>query len=45
MNTFSGKRPRDRDMPYLSTPAYLRQLAGTEKPGKNSDPTSKITFN
>ncbi|KAL4240651.1 hypothetical protein ACF0H5_001442 [Mactra antiquata] len=41
MNSFSGKRPRDKDMPYLSTSSYLRQLAGTEKPGKNSDPTAR----
>ena len=50
MNTFSGKRPRDKDMPYLSTSSYLRQMAGTEKPGKNMDPTGEAfllthTFN
>ena len=41
MNTFSGKRPRDRDMPYLSTSSYLRQMVGTEKQGKGYDPTSE----
>ncbi|XP_053385052.1 IQ domain-containing protein E-like isoform X7 [Mercenaria mercenaria] len=43
MNTFSGKRPRDKDMPYLSTPAYLRQMAGTERPPKSNDPMSKAS--
>ncbi|XP_052266999.1 IQ domain-containing protein E-like isoform X2 [Dreissena polymorpha] len=37
MNTFGGKRPRDKDMPYLSTSAYLRQMAGSEKPSKQAD--------
>jgi len=41
MSTFAGKRPRDTDMPYLSTPSYLRQKVGVEKPGKMSDPTGK----
>ncbi|XP_060594862.1 IQ domain-containing protein E-like isoform X2 [Ruditapes philippinarum] len=43
MNTFSGKRPRDKDMPYLSTPAYLRQMAGTERQHKANDPMSKAS--
>lgn len=43
MNTFSGKRPRDRDMPYLSTPHHLRQMVGTEKAGRNNDPTTKAS--
>ncbi|WAQ95763.1 IQCE-like protein [Mya arenaria] len=43
MNTFNGKRPRDKDMPYLSTPSYLRQIAGTEKQGKMIDPTAKAS--
>jgi hypothetical protein len=25
MNTFSGKRPREEDMAYLSTSVYMRQ--------------------
>lgn len=43
MNTFSGKRPREQDMAYLSTPSYLRQMAGTEKPHRYGDPTCKCT--
>ena len=45
MNTFSGKRPRDKDMAYLSTPAYLRQIAGTERQPKGNDPMSKLILN
>ncbi|CAC5356480.1 unnamed protein product [Mytilus coruscus] len=41
MNTFSGKRPRDQDMAYLSTSAYMRQMMGAEKPQKYGDPTTK----
>lgn len=41
MNTFSGKRPREQDMAYLSTSSYLRQMVGTEKPQKYGDPTTK----
>ena len=44
MNTFSGKRPREEDMAYLSTSVYMRQKAGIEKPQKYGDPTSMITF-
>lgn len=43
MNTFSGKRPRDKDMAYLSTPSYLRQMVGTEKSGKANDATAKAS--
>ncbi|VDI01823.1 Hypothetical predicted protein [Mytilus galloprovincialis] len=41
MNTFSGKRPREQDMAYLSTSAYMRQMMGAEKPQKYGDPTTK----
>ncbi|XP_060071720.1 IQ domain-containing protein E-like [Ylistrum balloti] len=42
MNTFSGlKKPKERDMPYLSTSSYLRQIVGTEKPKKHDNPTTK----
>lgn len=43
MNTFSGlKKPKERDMPYLSTSSYLRQMVGTEKPRKHDvNPTAK----
>lgn len=41
MNTFSGKRPREEDMAYLSTSVYMRQKAGIEKPQKYGDPTTK----
>ncbi|XP_021351055.1 IQ domain-containing protein E-like isoform X2 [Mizuhopecten yessoensis] len=42
MNTFSGlKKPKERDMPYLSTSSYLRQMVGTEKTKKYDNPTTK----
>ena len=41
MNTFSGKHPHDKAMPYLSTSAYMRQMMGTEKAGKHHDPMGK----
>ncbi|XP_033752568.1 IQ domain-containing protein E-like isoform X2 [Pecten maximus] len=42
MNTFSGlKKPKERDMPYLSTSSYLRQMVGVEKTKKHDNPTTK----
>jgi hypothetical protein len=35
MNTFTGGRPDQGNMPYMSTSHYLRQMVGTEK-GKKS---------
>lgn len=41
-NTFTGlKRPNEAAMAYLSTSSYMRQMMGTEKNKKYSDPTAK----
>lgn len=41
-NTFTGlKRPNEAAMAYLSTSSYMRQMMGTEKTKKYSDPTAK----
>ncbi|XP_041362365.1 IQ domain-containing protein E-like isoform X3 [Gigantopelta aegis] len=42
MNTFSGlKKTGDKNLAYLSTPHYLRQVVGIEKTGKNNNVTAK----
>ncbi|XP_064616436.1 IQ domain-containing protein E-like [Liolophura sinensis] len=41
MNSFTGLKKDNKHLAYLSTPSYLRQLAGTEKPRREADLTNR----